>query len=82
MRAAVTSGAAQAADRPGLNIQGHASIAHTGPGEQQSAWFIGFVDTGNGHTAAVAVVIENSADPGAAASVGGTALEAAAKLGY
>jgi peptidoglycan glycosyltransferase len=80
MQEAVAHGAAHAADRPNLTIHGHASIAYTGPSQQQAAWFIGYVDLPNGHSAAVAVVIENAKNASVAADVGGSTLQAAAQI--
>jgi penicillin-binding protein A len=79
MRAAVTKGAARTADRQGLTIYGHASIAYTGPNQNAQAWFIGFIDKPDGHSIAVAVVIEDTNDASAAATIGGLALEQAAR---
>jgi hypothetical protein len=70
-------GAAQPAGRTRLSIFGHASIAYTGPKESADSWFIGFIDLAGGRSVAVAVVIEDSADAGVAAQIGGTALAAA-----
>ncbi|MBK8028575.1 MAG: hypothetical protein IPK17_03500 [Chloroflexi bacterium] len=75
MRGAVAFGAAQNAGRPGIDIGGHASIAYSGEGSQ--AWFVGFATFGGANGAAVAVILENSDDPGRAADIGGTALAAA-----
>jgi len=77
MRAAVTNGAAQAADQGSVPIYGHASLAYTSPQKTPLAWFIGFVDMPNGHSAAVAVVIEDVPDAGLAAAVGGATLAVA-----
>ncbi len=82
MRQAVTGGAAHAADRPNLAVHGHASIAYTGPRQQQAAWFIGYVDLPNGHSAAVAVVIENAKDASIAADIGGTTLQVASQISH
>ncbi|NJO83779.1 MAG: hypothetical protein HC828_13930 [Blastochloris sp.] len=75
MRAAVATGAAQNAGRPALDIGGHAALAYAG--ESSQAWFIGFATLGGRRSAAVAVVLENSQDPGLAADIGGAALAAA-----
>ncbi len=75
MRGAVAFGAAQNAGRPGIDIGGHASVAYSGEGSQ--AWFVGFATFGGANGAAVAVILEDSADPGLAADIGGTALAAA-----
>lgn len=75
MRLAVTDGAAFAAERPGIDIGGHAAQAFAG--ETSLAWFIGFMTMGADQDAVVAVVIESSASPALAADVGGTALAAA-----
>lgn len=75
MRSAVASGAAQNAGRPNIDIGGHAALAYSGEGSQ--AWFIGFATLGGRQGVAVAVVLENSDDPGLAADIGGTALMAA-----
>ncbi len=77
MRAAVTQGVAHAADQPGLTVYGHASFAYTGPQNNAVSWFIGFIDLPNGGSVAVAVVLEGTRDPDAAAVVGGMALAAA-----
>jgi peptidoglycan glycosyltransferase len=75
MRDAVANGAASNAGRPNIDIGGHATVAYSGEGAQ--AWFIGFATIGGRQAVAVAVVIEDSADPGLAADIGGTALAAA-----
>lgn len=75
MRAAVANGAAQNAGRPNIDIGGHAALAYSGDGSL--AWFVGFATFAGNRGAAVAVVLENSADPGLAADIGGTALAAA-----
>ncbi len=75
MRAAVANGAAQNAGRPNIDIGGHAALAYSG--ESSLAWFVGFATYAGNRGAAVAVVLENSADPGLAADIGGTALAAA-----
>ncbi len=75
MRYAVANGAAQNAGRPNIDIGGHATIAYSGDGAQ--SWFVGFTTLGSRRGVAVAVVLENSADPGLAADIGGTALAAA-----
>ena len=79
MAFAVTVGAAKAAQQPGLTIYGHASIAYTGPKQNADSWFLGFVDLPGGHSVAVAVVVEDTADPSVAAGIGGKALAGAAK---
>lgn len=75
MRSAVANGAAQNAGRPNIDIGGHAGLAYSGDGTL--AWFIGFATLSGNQAVAVAVVLENSDDPGLAADIGGTALEAA-----
>lgn len=75
MRDAVANGAAQNAGRPDIDIGGHAALAYSG--EDSLAWFVGFATFAGGKGAAVAVVLEDSADPGLAADIGGTALAAA-----
>ena len=77
MRAAVTDGAAQTADQGNVPIYGHASLAYSGPQKTPLAWFIGFVDTPNGHSVAVAVIIEDAPDASTAAAIGGATLSAA-----
>ncbi|MHB8626888.1 MAG: penicillin-binding transpeptidase domain-containing protein [Aggregatilineales bacterium] len=77
MRAAVTDGAARAADQGSVPIYGHASLAYAGPQKTPLAWFIGFVDTPNGHSVAVAVVLEGAPDPSVAAEIGDATLSAA-----
>ncbi len=75
MRDAVANGAAQNAGRPNIDIGGHAALAYSGDGSL--AWFVGFATFAGKQGAAVAVVLENSDDPGLAADIGGTALAAA-----
>jgi peptidoglycan glycosyltransferase len=75
MRNAVANGAAQNAGRPNIDIGGHATLAYSG--DETQAWFVGFATLGGRRGIAVAVVLENSDDPGLAADIGGTALEAA-----
>lgn len=75
MRLAVARGAAQNAARPSMDIGGHASLAYSG--DQSYAWFIGFVTLGGRQGIAMALVIENSADPGLAADIGGSVLAVA-----
>jgi peptidoglycan glycosyltransferase len=74
MRLAVADGAAQNAGRVGIDIGGHATLAYSGTRTQ--AWFVGFATLGGRQGIAVAVVIEDSADPGLAADIGGTILAA------
>jgi peptidoglycan glycosyltransferase len=75
MRYAVANGAAQNAGRPNIDIGGHATLAYSG--DETQAWFVGFATLGGRRGIAVAVVLENSDDPGLAADIGGTALAAA-----
>ena len=75
MRNAIAVGAAQNAGRPNIDIGGHAALAYSGDTSQ--AWFVGFATFGGRTGAAVAIVLENSDDPGLAADIGGTALAAA-----
>ncbi len=75
MREAVANGAAQNAGRPKIDIGGHAALAYSGEGAL--AWFVGFATFAGNKGAAVAIVLENSDDPGLAADIGGTALAAA-----
>jgi hypothetical protein len=79
MRDAVTQGAAQAANRSGLAIYGHASLAYTGPEHKADAWFIGFIELPGGRSVAVAAVIEDTTDAAVAADIGGLALAEAAR---
>ena len=75
MRGAVAAGAAQNAGRPNIDIGGHAALAYSG--DSTLAWFIGFATLGGSDAVAIAVVLENSNDPGLAADIGGAALQAA-----
>jgi peptidoglycan glycosyltransferase len=75
MRLAVANGAAQNAGRANIDIGGHASLAYSGDGKQ--VWFVGFATLGGRQGVAVAIVIENSGDPGLAADIGGSTLEIA-----
>jgi peptidoglycan glycosyltransferase len=75
MRLAVAEGASQNAARPNIDIGGHAALAYSG--EEVQAWFVGFTTLGGRRGIAVAIVLENSDDPGLAADIGGTVLAAA-----
>ena len=90
MRQAVLNGTAQAADfkpnsaattNPAQTptssplIYGHASLAYSGDPKTALAWFIGFIDLPNGHSVAVAVVLEATPDLNKAAAVGGAVLQ-------
>jgi peptidoglycan glycosyltransferase len=75
MRGAVIQGAAGNAARDGIDIGGH--VAQAFAGDQSLAWFIGFAELDDRRAVAVAVVLEDSADLGLAADIGGTALAAA-----
>lgn len=75
MREAVIKGAAQNAGRPGVDIGGHAALAHAG--DETHTWFIGFATLQNGRGVAIAVVVEDNADPGLAADIGGDVLQTA-----
>lgn len=75
MRSAVVQGAALNAARPGLDIGGHAALAYAGDSAQ--AWFVGFATLPGLRGLAVAVVLEDSRDPGLAADIGGQALAVA-----
>lgn len=75
MRGAVANGAAFNAARPNTDIGGHATIAYSG--DETQAWFVGFATIAGRRAVAVAVVLENSNDPGLAADIGGTVLAAA-----
>ncbi len=77
MRGAVAQGAAQNAGRPAIDIGGHAALAYSGDGTL--AWFVGFATLGGDEAVAVAVVLEDSRDPGLAADIGGTALDFAGR---
>src|SRR5690606_2576314 len=75
MRNAVANGAALNAARPEIDIGGHAALAYSG--DETQSWFIGFATLPGKRGIAVAVVLENRDDPGLAADIGGTLLEAA-----
>ncbi len=66
-------GSAVNAARSGIDIGGHATLAFSG--EETQAWFIGFATLDGGRSIAVAIVLENSLDPGLAADLGGDILE-------
>jgi peptidoglycan glycosyltransferase len=72
MRIAVAEGAAQNAGRPNIDIGGHATLAYSG--NESQAWFTGFATLGGRRGIAIAIVLENSSDPGLAADIGGTVL--------
>jgi peptidoglycan glycosyltransferase len=65
---------------PSINtvIYGHASLAYSGSSKTPLAWFIGFIDLPNGHSVAIAVILENTPDLNTAATVAGAALQAIA----
>lgn len=65
-------GASANAYYEGLSIGSHAALAYSG--EETQAWFIGFVVQEGNQGAAVALVLENSADVQLAATIGGLAL--------
>lgn len=75
MRLTVAQGAAQNAARPNRDIGGHAAVAYSG--EQSQVWFVGFATLAGRRGVAIAVVLENSSDPGLAADIGGRVLEVA-----
>lgn len=75
MRLAVAQGAAQNAARPNRDIGGHAAVAYSG--DQSQVWFVGFATLAGRRGVAIAVVLENSSDPGLAADIGGRVLEVA-----
>lgn len=75
MRDAVANGAAQNAGRPDIDIGGHASLAYAG--DETHVWFIGFATLGSGRAIATAIVVEQNADPGLAADIGGDVLAVA-----
>lgn len=75
MRYNVANGAAQNAGRPSIDIGGHASLAYSG--DTTNTWFIGFATLGGRQAVAIAIVLEDSADAGLAADIGGTTLQAA-----
>lgn len=75
MRDAVANGAAQNAGRPNIDIGGQATTAISG--DTLQSWFIGFATLQDRRGLAIAVVLEDSGDPGLAADIGGRVLEAA-----
>ena len=85
LRLAMLQAAAQSPDvsraRHGdLVLYGHTALSFAGPPMTPYAWFVGFVDQTVGSDVAaiaVVVVIEDEADPGAAAHVAGAAFAAA-----
>ncbi|MDX2137222.1 MAG: penicillin-binding transpeptidase domain-containing protein [Chloroflexota bacterium] len=72
---AVNTGAARAAARPDMEIGGHAAFAYAGDGAL--SWFVGFTTLNGQDGIAVTVVLENTRDADAAATIGSTALAAA-----
>jgi peptidoglycan glycosyltransferase len=65
-------GVASAAYMEGLNMGGHAALAHSG--DQVQTWFIGYVMIDNQRGAAIAMVIEDSDDLAYLAYRGGVSL--------
>jgi peptidoglycan glycosyltransferase len=61
-----------------LPIGGQVALAYSGEGTQ--TWFWGFVQTDDGQAAVIAVVLEDTADPAAAATIGQIGLTAAHEL--
>jgi penicillin-binding protein A len=78
MKLAVESGAAQAADQPGYDISGFCGTALSGPEHAVDTWFIGFILLTDGHTIAVAILLDNQNDCEKASHIGGEILWAAA----
>ncbi|MBK8025664.1 MAG: hypothetical protein IPK19_30800 [Chloroflexi bacterium] len=78
MRDAVANGAAQNAGRPEIDIGGHAALAYAG--DESHVWFIGFTTLRQNRAVAIAIVVENNADPGLAADIGGDVLATAHDL--
>ncbi len=77
MRQAVSAGAARAAALPFAQVHGHVGLALGGPQGTLHAWFIGFAHRPTGGAIAVAVLLEDQAEPNLAAQIGGQALQAA-----
>ncbi len=80
LQAAAQSPAVSQAQRGDLVLYGHAALSLSGPPITPYAWFVGFVDQTVGsdvRAIAAIVVIEDEADPGAAAQVAGAAFAAA-----
>lgn len=75
LREAANNGAAVNAARLSIDIGGHAALAYSG--DQSLAWFVGFATVIGNRAIAIAVILEDSDDPGLAADIGGTALAAA-----
>lgn len=71
----VESGAAAGAQQEGIEIGGHVALAYSGEGTD--VWFTGFALLPDGRGAAIALVLEDSADITRAAQIGGQALAAA-----
>lgn len=72
----VLEGAAQAAQHPDLTIGGHVALAYAGDTTQ--SWFTGYVLLPGGQGAAIALVLEDTADVSLVAQIGGQGLAAAA----
>jgi peptidoglycan glycosyltransferase len=70
------NGIARRAARSDIRIGGHAAQAFAG--ESEISWFIGFAQIGSGRGVALALALEDSADPELAAEIGGEIL----KVGY
>ncbi len=78
MRLAVTTGAAESAYADGYDIAAYCGLAISGPQHAFSTWFIGFVTPKGKNSIALAVLLENRQDCGAAAGAGRDILVAAA----
>jgi peptidoglycan glycosyltransferase len=80
MRTAVQSGAASGAAVSGQDVAGHVGTAVSGPGNARNNWFLGFAPALAPRPFAryvVVVLLEESASPDEAASIGGEILAAA-----
>lgn len=76
MLASVEQGAAQAAQRAGLNIGGQVAVAAAG-GNRGLVWFTGFVTTQAREGFAIAILLDAGGTPDEAAEIGGIVLEVA-----
>lgn len=75
MVANTREGASVPATRADLTIGGHTALAISG--DEIQAWFIGFVALEDNRGAAIAIVLENTADASEVARIGGLILESA-----
>lgn len=74
MRDATVNGSARRAARTDVPLGGQVALVYSG--DRIHTWFVGYAITGQNHGVALAVLLEDYADPEGAAEIGGRILEA------